>query len=177
MVSKLDNKERYITMDLLTLPDTIEYEKILRMEATACPGVLVGPIWQPMGWLKNLRLASIYGLNLGSTSRCSPGLDSVPDDFDYGCTMGYDIETSQKLAGYGSIIPLNSKIISIALWCSCGLKHSWTTTRVASSETVTFCSTLKILVSRSMSFIDYHGPNWLPAPSLVITPTDLTTQS
>lgn len=132
---------------------------IKHMEATAKPLSFVDITWHRGGWLKALRVASIYGVNV--SSRCKPGLGTLPTPTKSGCTMGYDIETSQHLTRKGSFPPSYSRITSIAVWCSCGYCKAWTTIPHNKVKDLVYCPSSKRLVRLSLMDIQTHMPKWL----------------
>jgi len=128
-------------------------------EATSKPLSFIGITWQKFGWLKSIRVASIHGINVGS--KCRPGLGIVPSEISQMCTMGYDIEISLSLVKSGGFPPPYSKILSIALWCTCGYCKAWTTIKHKSIENIIWCRNSSQLVELSMKAIQKHMPVWL----------------
>lgn len=128
-------------------------------EATTEPLSFVDVTWQRRGWLRSIRVASIYGINVGCNFK--PGLGNVPKVSNSLCTMGYDIETSQGLTSNGSFPPPYSRITSIALWCSCGYCKAWTTIKHQTIPDLVYCKHSKQLVEFSLSAISDHMPQWL----------------
>lgn len=128
-------------------------------EATADPLSFVGVTWQKRGWLRSLRVASIHGINVGCNFKS--GLGNISKVSNKYCTMGYDIETSQKLTRNGSFPPPYSRITSIALWCSCGYCKAWTTIKHNSLDDLIYCKNSTELVKSSLDAIAEHMPQWL----------------
>lgn len=154
-----DNKTRIVKFNYTTLPVPKNAKVVKHNEATSKPLSFVGITWQRRGWLRSLRIASIYGINVGS--RCEPGIDTTPTIIPTMCTMGYDIETSQSLVKQGGFPPCYSRITSIALWCTCGYCKAWTTIKHKYVEGITYCKTSSELVLLSIQDIAKHMPQWL----------------
>jgi DNA polymerase elongation subunit (family B) len=152
-------EDRIIKVLLKDLPKPSTKNAVKHMEATSKPLSFVDVTWHKSGWLKALRVASIYGINL--SSRCKPGLGTLPTPCKSGCTMGYDIETSQHLTRYGSFPPPYSRITSIAIWCTCGYCKAWTTIRHDKMKDLVYCPSSKRLVRLSLMDIQAHMPKWL----------------
>lgn len=156
-------KDGYMSMHTLDIdkikppkdPDVIQHN-----EATTKPLSFVSITWQRQGWLRCLRVASIYGINTGS--RCAPGMGTLPTGIPKLCTMGYDIEVSSKLTRKGEFPPVHSRITSIALHCSCGYCEAWTTIKhKLTIPGLTYCESSSDLVVQSLSAIKEHMPLWL----------------
>lgn len=128
-------------------------------EATTEPLKFVGITWQRRGWLRSIRVAAIYGINVGCNFKT--GLGNIPKVSNSLCTMGYDIETSQGLTRSGSFPPPYSRITSIALWCSCGYCKAWTTIKHEPINDLIYCRHSKQLVKESLYAIMEHMPQWL----------------
>ena len=154
-----DGKNKIVQFDNNTLLAPKNAYVVTHNEATSKPESFVGIIWQRKGWLKSLRVASIYGINIGS--KCKPGLGVIPDEIPNVCTMGYDIETSLALVKEGGFPPPYSKILSIALWCSCGYCKAWTTIKHKPVKDIVYCKTSSQLVELSINAIREHMPLWL----------------
>lgn len=154
-----DNTTRIVKFNCSTLPIPKKPRVIKHNEATSKPLSFVGITWQRRGWLRSLRVASIYGINVGS--RCKPGIGVIPTDVPNMCTMGYDIETSQSLVKQGGFPPCYSRITSIALWCSCGYCKAWTTIKHKYVNNLVYCKSSSQLVSLSIQDIAEHMPQWL----------------
>jgi DNA polymerase elongation subunit (family B) len=152
-------KDMYSYVELKDLPLPEGKRVVRRLEATKKLEKPMGPVWQRSGWLKVLRTASIYGINLSSHASVGPG--SAPMREVRGCTMGYDIEVSQEYTKHGSFPPYQSKITSIALWCDCGYCEAWTTLPHSGINGIYYCVTSKSLVRRSLNAISEHRPKWL----------------
>lgn len=152
-------RSRFVSMDVSQLARKESNVVVRHMEATSESQSLVGATWQRTGWLRSLRLASMHGVNV--CSACSPGIESTPAQVMRQCTMGYDIEVSQKFARNGSFPPHNSAITSIALWCTCGYGEAWTTIRHDSVPGLSYCYDSTDLVEKSMMAIYKHCPQWL----------------
>ena len=145
--------------DTRTLPKPKYPKPIKHNEATSEPLSFVGVTWQRRGWLRSLRIACIYGINLASS--CKSGLGTVPITMPKVCTMGYDIEVSLSLVKTGGFPPPYSRILSIALWCSCGYCKAWTTIRHKPLNNITYCKHSSELVLLSLNAIADHMPVWL----------------
>lgn len=148
-----------VHVDLRSLPLPSEKNVLNRVEATKKLKKPMGAVWQRIGWLRNLRVASIYGINVSSRAEIGPGI--APMKELRGCTMGYDIEVSQEYTRNGSFPPYQSPITSIALWCDCGYCEAWTTIPHKKIEKLVYCVTSKSLVRRSINAIAEHKPKWL----------------
>lgn len=154
-----ETDDKLVRLLLDRLPKPSKRNAIKHMEATAKPLSFVDVTWHKGGWLKALRVASIYGVNV--SSRCKPGLGILPTPVKVGCTMGYDIETSQHLTRKGSFPPAYSTITSIAIWCSCGYCRAWTTIKHNKVKDLIYCPSSKRLVRLSLMDIQTHMPKWL----------------
>lgn len=154
-----DNETRIVRFNCSTLPIPKRAQVIKHNEATSKPLSFVGITWQRRGWLRSLRVASIYGINVGS--RCRPGIGVTPTSIPNVCTMGYDIETSQSLVKQGGFPPCYSRITSIALWCTCGYCKAWTTIKHKYVHNLVHCKTSSELVFLSIQDIAKHMPQWL----------------
>ena len=154
-----DREDRIIKLRLDRLPKPNRRNAVKHMEATSKVLSFVDVTWHRGGWLKALRTASIYGINV--SSRCRPGLGTLSTPSNYGCTMGYDIETSQHLSRKGSFPPPYSRITSIAIWCTCGYCRAWTTIKHSKVKDLIYCPSSKRLVRLSLMDIQTHMPKWL----------------
>ena len=154
-----NGENKIVSLDTQKLPVPKDPYIVRHNEATSDPLSFVGVTWQKFGWLKSIRLASIYGINIGS--RCKAGLGIVPDDIPDICTMGYDIEVSLSLVRGGGFPPPYSKITSIAIWCSCGYCEAWTTISHKPIKGIIFCKSSSQLVNLSIQAIKKHVPLWL----------------
>ena len=154
-----NDEDTLMKISLDELPRPNKRNAVKHMEATSKPLSFVDVTWHKSGWLKALRIASIYGINI--SSKCKPGLGILPTPSKNGCTMGYDIETSQHLTRKGSFPPPYSKITSIAIWCSCGYCRAWTTIKHDKIKDLVYCPSSKRLVRLSLMDIQAHMPKWL----------------
>lgn len=160
LIRIVHRQDNYICrLDTRTLPVPRSARVIDHNESTAEIRSFVGPLWQRSGWLKTIRHASIYGINVAS--RCIPGLGNVPTDMGKDCVMGYDIETSLSLTRAGSFPSARSRITSIAIWCSCGTVEAWTTLHASHNVDATYATSSSSLVRLSLSAIAAHAPTWL----------------
>lgn len=149
----------YRLVDIYSIPKYSNNRLISHNEATSEVGSFRGVTWQKQGWLKALRIGSIHGINVGGS--CTTGLNNIPIDVGKVCTMGYDIEVSQKLAMNGSFPPLNSRITSLAIWCTCSYTHAWTTIKHSATETITYCASTYKLIMAFVAAVEKHMPVWL----------------
>jgi DNA polymerase elongation subunit (family B) len=156
---KTSTDDKIYSLDLNKLPKLRNPEVIQHNESTTRPLEFVGLTWQRSGWSKSIRVASMYGINVGC--KCEPGLETVPTINEKECVMGYDIETSMHLVRRGGFTPSYSRIVSIAIWCSCGYCKAWTTTRHKLGKELSYCSTTSKLVEESLLDIMTHMPQWL----------------
>lgn len=147
----------YFDVDKLPVPKDCYIVK--HNEATADPLSFVGVTWQRKGWLRSLRVASIYGINVGCNFKS--GIGNTSNYSNKFCTMGYDIETSQRITRNGSFPPVYSRITSIALWCSCGYCKAWTTIKHDPVDDLIYCRNSTKLVKESLDAIAEHMPQWL----------------
>ncbi|KAL4864627.1 hypothetical protein BDV12DRAFT_200956 [Aspergillus spectabilis] len=109
------------------------------------------------GVLGDLRWAAVHGLNAGGS--CIPGAAQRPILPD-GCVCGYDIETDIS-ATTGNAFPLpESRIISLAMWCSCGYRLLITTEKCDRRD-VTYVGTSRELVDEFCVEVTKHMPMWL----------------
>lgn len=155
----MSDSHRIFAIDIDKLPKPVAHSIVEHNEATSGTKKFVGVTWQRRGWLRAMRIASIYGININS--RCKSGLKSTPMKQIRTCVMGYDIETSQHLTKNGSFPPYNSRITSIALWCSCGYCKVWTTIKHTKLTNIKYCITSSQLVRESIEDISQHMPQWL----------------
>lgn len=122
-------------------------------ESEPGPDIARGPRVTDEQW------AAILGVNVGGS--CVPGGGSVPIPVS-GCACGYDIEVDISDL-HGSQFPLpdaHTRILSVALWCSCGFKWSCATQRVSNANVVrASCNTE--LVSMFLDAVASHMPLWL----------------
>ena len=154
-----DGITKLVKFNTNTLPVPKNPSVVRHNEATSKPLSFIGITWQRRGWLRSLRVASIYGINIGS--RCIPGIGTIPIEIPQICTMGYDIETSQSLVKQGGFPPPYSRITSIALWCTCGYCKAWTTIKHKKIKNLIYCSSSSELVLLSIQAILSHMPLWL----------------
>lgn len=147
----------YFNVDKLSAPKDCYI--VSHNEATADPLSFIGITWQRRGWLRSLRIASIYGINVGCNFKT--GIGNKSNTSSTMCTMGYDIETSQSLTRNGSFPPPYSRITSIALWCSCGYCKAWTTIQHQPIADLIYCRNSRQLVRESLNDIADHMPQWL----------------
>lgn len=161
VIVRIANKDedRLVKLPLDSLPKPKTKNIVRHMEATSKPLSFVDITWHKGGWLKALRTASIFGVNV--SSRCMPGLGVLPTPSGNDCTMGYDIETSQHLTRNGSFPPPYSRITSIAIWCTCGYCRAWTTIKHSKVKDLIYCPSSKRLVRLSLMDIQAHMPKWL----------------
>lgn len=100
------------------------------------------------------RLASTMGWNIGS--RGAPGPMQLPTEVG-GCSCTYDIEVSTNFRDF----PLpDSKILSCAIYCSCGFKLTINTMGVE-DENVVAVDDSPDLVRAFIDAILDHRPQWL----------------
>lgn len=156
----IEDKQKFILFDTKILPSPRTPKIIKHNETTSKPLSFVGLSWRRSGWVKPIELASMYGINIGCN--CKPGLGSLPKILPKYCTMGYDIEVSLSLVRTGGFPPSYSKILSIALWCSCGYCKAWTTISHRNKiKDLVFCKSSTELVDMSINAIKEHMPLWL----------------
>ncbi|KAF7889373.1 uncharacterized protein EAF01_010866 [Botrytis porri] len=103
--------------------------------------------------------ASVLGVNVGGA--CFPGGGRIPIPVE-GCACGYDIEVDiSDLKGSQFPLPdAQTRILSIALWCSCGFK--WLcSTKKAKDHDVVHAENNTELVSLFIHAVQHHMPLWL----------------
>lgn len=149
----------YVDVDLSTLPSIRGMQVVRQGEAEDGRRETPAAIWPSKGWLRTIRLASIYGINVGAS--CSVGLESVPAHDPNECVMGYDIEVSMSQCSNGSFPPPDSQITSMALWCGCGYVAAWTTHKHRAVPGLTYCKDSMQLARGAMGAIITHRPVWL----------------
>ena len=71
-----NSNNTYVYFNIEELKPPSNPVQIKHNEATSKPLSFVSITWQKRGWLRTLRVASIYGINVGST--CFTGLGNVP---------------------------------------------------------------------------------------------------
>lgn len=109
------------------------------------------------GVLGDHRWAAVHGINVGGT--CKPG---VAQDLllPPGCVCGYDIETDVS-ATTGNAFPLpESRIISLAVWCTCGYRLLITTEKY-NNRGAKYAHDSAELVSIFCREMVEHTPMWL----------------
>lgn len=151
--------KRIYSVDISELASYTSQEVIQHVEATVPSSTSAGTSWQTNGWLRTLRLASMNGINI--SSKCLPGLQTKPTKVVDGCSMGYDIETSQKYTSNGSFPTFAAQILSIVLYCSCGYIKCITTIPHKDDMGIEYYRTSSMLVGASMRYIAEHMPQWL----------------
>lgn len=110
------------------------------------------------GDLGELRWTTIHGVNVGGT--CKPGSGMRPLLPTNNCVCGYDIETDIS-ATTGNAFPLpESRIISLAAWCSCGYRLLLTTEAYDDRDVITVTDS-KALVDAFCERMVEHRPMWL----------------
>lgn len=154
-----DGVDTFTRVCIDTIPKVQKPYIVEHNEATEGVKKFVGVTWQRSGWLRSLRVASIYGINIAS--KCNAGLGNLPTELPATCIMGYDIETSQHLVKQGGFPPSYSRITSIALWCTCGYCKAWTTIEHRPVDGITYCISSRQLVGLSIEGIEKHMPQWL----------------
>lgn len=110
------------------------------------------------GELGEMRWVTVHGINVGGTSK--PGAGIRPMLPPPGCACGYDIETDIS-ATTGNAFPLpESRIISLAVWCSCGYRLLITTEEYDGSDAVVAASSSD-LIDVFCEEMTKHRPMWL----------------
>jgi DNA polymerase elongation subunit (family B) len=156
---KTDDQSKFYYIDTTIFKVPKDCYVVSHNEATSKSLEFTGITWQKRGWLRSIRVASIFGINVGCNVK--PGLGFIPKLSKDLCTMGYDIETSQHLVKTGGFPPPYSRITSIALWCTCGYCEAWTTIPHGKVPQLNYCSSSNELVKLSIHAIMKHMPQWL----------------
>lgn len=154
-----DKKDYFYTFDVSMLPVPKKPKIVKHIEATAKPLSFVGPTWQRRGWLRSIRLASIFGINVYGS--CYPGMGKIPNEPKDVCSMGYDIEVSMSLVKTGGFVPPYSRITSIAVWCTCGYCEAWTTIKIRQLPYLTYRKRSSEIVDLFIEMVQKHIPQWL----------------
>lgn len=139
------------------LLDGVKSEVVTKLEAEA-PGTEVG-IWPTSrGWQDMCRIACISGFGLGGSGAARMG---APFSQFPCCYASYDIEVDtggKESTGF----PLaDSRILSAALVCSCGLEAVFSTCSRFEGDTSVQAADSTDLTDRLISLIESHGPMWL----------------
>lgn len=131
--------------------------KEIRSMSSYRPRLVTGTIWSSDSRLELLRLASILGINVGGSAQPGHGQEF---NSPLGCIMSYDIESDRSRIPKSSFGTLSESIVSIAVYCSCGLNRIFSFIKGVDFD-YELCDNSMDTVSKFIKFVENHSPQWL----------------
>lgn len=148
-----------IVKEIVYLDKDYTDDSFRKIESSAAdkPGSVTGTIWSSETRLDLLRLASILGINIGSSCKTGPGQEF--SGFG-GCTMSYDIESDRSRLTQTSFGTLSESIVSIATYCSCGEWKLFSFIPDVDFDYIV-CESSSDTVKKFIEYVSHHSPQWL----------------